>query len=58
MCSFVNHALRLDWLSNIALTDVCLLANMVDEQTAMAVLNIVCEIHDLRVYVSYVKKDS
>ncbi len=49
VCELVQYALRLDWLANIAFTDVCLFTNMVDEQTAMAILNIVCVIHDLRV---------
>ncbi len=50
-----KYTLGLDWLSNTALADVCLLANMVAEQTAIAILNIVCEMHDLRVHFLYEK---
>ncbi len=47
-CSILKYALRLDWLSDITSADVCLLANMVDEQTAIAILNILCEMYDVR----------
>ncbi len=47
--SIFKYDLRLDWLSNIALTDVWLLANIEEEQTAIAILKIVCEMHDLRI---------
>ncbi len=49
LCSPIKYALRLDWLSNTALADVCLLMFMVEEQPAIAILKIVCKIHDLRV---------
>ncbi len=40
---------KLDYLSDTDLTDVCLLANIMDDQTTIAILKIVCEMHDLRV---------
>ncbi len=49
LCNLIKYALMLDWLSNIALADVCLLSNMVDEQTTIAILNIVCEMYNLRI---------
>ncbi len=48
LCNLIKYTLRLDWLLNIALADVCLLANMV-EQTAIAILKIVCKMHDLKI---------
>ncbi len=48
--NLIKYAVRLDCLSNTALEDVCLLANILDEQTVIAILNIVCEMHDLRFY--------
>ncbi len=39
--NLINYALRLDWLSYITLADACLLANMVVEQTVIAISKIV-----------------
>ncbi len=36
LCNLNKYALRLDWIPNIAPADVCLLAKMVEEQTAIA----------------------
>ncbi len=50
LCNLIKYALRLDCVSNIALADVCLIANMVEEQTTIAIFLIfLCEMHDLRI---------
>ncbi len=55
LCNLIKYSLRLVWLSNTALADVYLLANMIEEQRAIAILNIVCKIHDLRISLLYEK---
>ena len=39
LCDVIKHYLRLEWLSNIALVDVFLLASMLDEPTAIHILS-------------------
>lgn len=56
--NLIKYALRLGLLSNKPyLADVWLLANMVEEQTSIAISNVLCEMHDLRVGV-LCQKDS
>ncbi len=49
LCNLIKYDLRLDWLSNIALADVFLLANVLELQTVIAILKIACEMDDLKI---------